>query len=40
MVEGKAQKRILTAQDARDAIAILNLERKSSLTGKRLTVKV
>ena len=40
MVEGKAQKRILTAQDARDAIAILNLERKSSLTGKRLTVRV
>ena len=36
MVEGKITKKILTAQDARDAIALLVAERKSDKSGKRV----
>ena len=38
MVEGRRQKRILTAQDARDSIALLVAERWSAKSGKRVLV--
>ena len=34
MIEGRRQKRILTAKDARDSIALLVAERKSAISGK------
>ena len=38
MVEGRRQRRILTAQDARDSIALLAAERRSAETGRRVLV--
>ena len=36
MVEGRRQRRILTAQDARDSIALLFAERRSAASGRRV----
>ena len=38
MVEGRRQRRILTARDARDSIALLLAERRSADTGRRVSV--
>ena len=38
MVEGRRQRRVLTARDARDSIALLLAERRSAETGKRVLV--
>lgn len=38
MVEGRRQKRILTAKDARDSIALLEAERRSAKSGKKILI--
>ena len=38
LVEGRKQKRVLTARDARDSIALLVAERRSAVSGKRVLV--
>ena len=38
MVEGRRQKRILTAKDARDSIALLEAERRSAKSGKKVQI--
>ena len=38
MVEGRRQKRILTAKDARDSIALLEAERRSAKSGRKVLI--
>ena len=38
MVEGRRQKAILTAKDARDSIALLEAERRSAKSGKKVQI--
>ena len=39
LVEGRAKEKVLTAQDARESVAMLELERRSATSGKAIVVR-